>query len=80
MDADGNLACQAWPGGPTSPVCVGWATRERWFIDVAKAHEWVAAGQMLGPLADVPAVVADGVLAVRSEWDKVNAEERDRKR
>jgi hypothetical protein len=64
----------AWPGGECSPVCVPWAARSPWVASVMRATSWANAGQSLGVLDSQPPAMADGVMAVKSEWGQVQAE------
>jgi hypothetical protein len=74
LDEDCKPAFSAWPGGPTSPVCVDWAARDPWVSYALQAARWSNAGQAIGALDDLPAALVDAVLTVRAEWDAVEAE------
>ena len=77
IDADGNPALCAWPGGPVVSTCMGWVLAgAEWVADVVRAANWVADGQTLGPLDGLTEALADGVMVVRAEQRAIADEER----
>ena len=73
-DVGPGLEMFAWPGGECSPVCVPWAARSPWVASMMRSTSWANAGQPLGVLDSQPPAMADGVMAVKSEWGQVQAE------
>ena len=74
------MVLPAWPAGDLAPVCVSWAARSPYVAAVMRSVQWVNAGQAVGLLDAQAPALADGVMAVKQEWQAIHAEEVDKQR